>query len=55
MWAFAKMSLLFIGTVARDFPPPFFKNQKYPPWTLIRILSFSQIWFQISGAIRIEI
>ncbi len=27
------------GTVARDFPPPFF-HQKYPSWTLIHIISF---------------
>jgi hypothetical protein len=30
-------------------------HQKYPPWTLIHILSFFQICFQICGVIRIKI
>jgi hypothetical protein len=42
------------GTVSRDFPPPFF-HQKYPTWTLIRILSFFRICFQICGVIRIKV
>ncbi len=33
------------GTVAWDFPPPFFFHQKYPPWTLFHILSFFEFAF----------
>ncbi len=38
-----------VGTVARDFPLPFFFHQKYSPWTLNHILFFFKFGFKLQS------
>jgi hypothetical protein len=42
------------GKVARDFPPPFFFHQKYPPWTMIHILSFFKFGFEVVELLQLQ-